>query len=131
MFIAGLITGVAFGGMASLFLVCVVTAGSRADQRMADWKREKEDTKEAGSRRVIRFVDILNEELFCIDDGECIELFARNGESRVCLCRYLDRRHTSIAGKRWEMLNFARKMNRDGIVYMPLSEQRRKGGVAA
>ena len=65
------------GGMISAVLICVVIAGGRAERSM-----EYEDmetgyrTAEAGqagkgeSGKSIRFVDIFDHELFCIEDGE-------------------------------------------------------------
>lgn len=131
MFIVGLITGMVTGGMVSAVLICAVIAGSRAERSM-----EYEDMETGYSadvrkdRNSIRFVDISGHELFCIEDGECIELFAGNGEQKTCLCRYQDGRHASIDGKRWELLNFARRMDRDGIIYIPATEQRKMGGAA-
>lgn len=130
MFIIGLITGMIAGGMVSAVLICAVTAGDRADYGMGYGGMERGGRPEdAGEdRRYIRFVDIFDHELFCIEDGECIELFAGDGRQKTCLCRYQDKRHASIDGKRWEMLDFARKMDRDSIIYIPAVERIR--GVA-
>ncbi len=131
MFIAGLITGMVAGGMVSTVLICAVTVGGRAERSMEYEDMEAGYSAGAGEdRNPIRFVDISGHELFCIEDGECIELFAGNGEQKTCLCRYQDGRHASIDGKRWELLNFARRMDRDGIIYIPATEQREVGGVA-
>lgn len=137
MFIVGLITGMIAGGMVSSVLICAVIAGSRAERSMEYEDMEtgyrREYSGEAGegeNRNYIRFVDIFDHELFCIEDGECIELFAGDGEQKTYLCRYQDRRHASIDGKRWEMLNFARRMDRDGIIYIPAIGQMKEGGAA-
>lgn len=131
MFIVGLITGMAAGGMVSVVLICAVTAGSRAECSMKYEDMETGYSAGAGeNRNSIRFVDISGHELFCVEDGECIELFAGSGEQKTCLCRYRDRRHASIDGKRWELLNFARRMDKDGIIYIPAAEQVREGGAA-
>lgn len=125
MFIAGLITGMMAGGIVSLVIICAAIAGGREDMSMGFSDMEAEygmaETGHAGEKdgKHIRFVDISGHELFCIEDGECIELFAGNGEQKTCLCRYQDRSHASIDGKRWELLNFARRMDRDGIIYIP------------
>lgn len=131
MFIVGLITGMIAGGMVSAVLICAVIAESRAERSME--YEDMETGYSAGngeSGNSIRFVDIFDHELFCIEDGECIELFAGDGEQKTCLCRYQDRRHASIDGKRWEMLNFARRMDRDGIIYIPAIGQMKEGGAA-
>lgn len=131
MFIVGLITGMIAGGMVSAVLICAVIAGSRAERSME--YEDMETGYSAGngeSGNSIRFVDIFDHELFCIEDGECIELFAGNGEQKTCLCRYHDRRHASIDGKRWEMLDFARRMDRDGIIYIPAIGEMTEGGAA-
>lgn len=143
MFIVRLLTGMVLGGMVSLFLLCMVIAGSSADHRMEQARNETgepdgieqsgtaEDRKEKEDGRRIQFVDIYNQNLFYIEDGEGIELFYENGDRQTCLCHYLDRRHVSIDGKRWEMLAFARRMDKRKIVFIPLSKQRREGGVVA
>lgn len=131
MLIVGLITGMIAGGMVSSVLICAVIAGSRAERSMEYEDMETGYSAGAGeNRKSIRFVDIFDHELFCIEDGECIELFAGNGEQKTCLCRYQDRRHASIDGKRWELLNFARRMDKDGIIYIPATKQRKIGGAA-
>lgn len=143
MFIVGLLTGMVLGGMAVLFLLCMIVAESRADHRMEQAGSETgesdglersgtaEDRRRKENGRRIQFVDIHNQNLFCIKDGEGIELFYENGDRQTCLCHYLDRRHVSIDGKYWEMFAFARRMDKRKIVFIPLSEQRREGGVAA
>ncbi len=143
MFVVGLLTGMILGGMASLFLLCLILVGSRADHRMEQAGIEtgepekrmeqsgiaKDYRRKEGGRR-IQFVDIHNQDLFCIEDGEGIELFYENGDRQTCLCHYLDRRHASIDGKRWEMLAFARRMDKRKIIFIPLSKQRKEGGGA-
>lgn len=143
MFVMGLLTGMVLGGMASLFLLCIVLAGSRADRRMEqagskteesermEQSRIAEDYGKKKDHRRIQFVDVHSQNLFCIEDGEGIELFYENGDRQTCLCHYLDKRHVSIDGKRWEMCAFARKMDRRKIVFIPLSKQRREGGAVA
>lgn len=143
MFIVGLLTGMVLGGMVSLFLLCMVIAGSRADHRMEQARSETgepdgieqsgtaEDRRGKEDGRRIQFVDIRNQNLFSIKDGEGIELFYENGDRQTCLCHYLDRRHVSIDGKRWEILAFARRMDKRKIVFIPSSKQRREGGVVA
>jgi hypothetical protein len=143
MFGVGLLTGMVLGGIASLFLLCMVIAGSRADHRMEQARSETgepdgiersgtaEDSRGKEEGRRIQFVDIYNQNLFCIEDREGIELFYENGDRQTCLCHYLDRRHVSIDGKRWEILAFARRMDKRKIVFIPLSKQRREGGVVA
>lgn len=106
MFGTGLMACKVIGGMAG-FLLMYMKAREKRTQRC---------------RKRIRFVDICNHELFCIEDGESIELLAGNGDSQVCLCHYLDSHHASIDGKKWEMLDFARQMNERSIIYLPMGE---------
>ncbi len=106
MFETGLMVCKVIGGIAGFVFICM-KAGERSKQRY---------------RKRIQFVDIFNHELFCIEDGEGVELLAGNGDSQVCLCHYLDSHHTSIDGKRWEMLDFARQMNERNIIFLPMGE---------
>ena len=143
MFMMGFAIGTVLGGMVSFLLVCMVIAGGRADRRMGYWSSERgcqmaktglsemELLETGKNHKQIGFVDIQNQELFWIKDGESIELFSENGDRQTCLCHYLDKRHASIDGKRWELLAFARWMKRQGITYIPSTQQRREGGVVA
>lgn len=148
MFIMGVIIGALFGGTLVLLLLCIVIVGGRADREMEYWSikqgvtmaektllqkvSSKKEVPETGKdQKQILFVDTDNQELFWIEDGESIELFSENGDRQTCLCHYLDKRHASIDGKRWEMLTFARWMKKRGITYIPSTKQRREGGVAA
>lgn len=133
MFVMGVITGALFGGTVVLLLLCIVMAGDKADREMEyqNLKSEKVLPDTGKDQKQIPFVDIDNQELFWIEDGDCIELFSENGDRQTCLCHYLDRRHASIDGKRLELLTFARWMKKRGITYIPSTQQRRKGGVVA
>lgn len=157
MFIMGVIIGALFGGTLVLLLFCMVIAGGRADREMESWSLKEGFTMAEADKTVLKqasaekgmsekqsgkmmpetgkdqisFVDTNNQELFWIEDGESIELFSENGDRQTCLCHYLDRRHVSIDGKRWEMLTFARWMKKRGITYIPSTKQRREGGVVA
>ena len=133
MFIMGVITGALLGGTVVLLLLCIVMAGDKADREMEyqNLKSEKVLPDTGKDQKQIPFVDIDNQELFWIEDGDCIELFSENGDRQTCLCHYLDRRHASIDGKRLELLTFARWMKKRGITYIPSTQQRRKGGVVA
>lgn len=134
MFIMGVITGALLGGTVVLLLLCIVMAGGRADRkerRRPKRKSEKVLPDTGKDQKQISFVDTDNHELFWIEDGDCIELFSENGDRQTFLCHYLDRRHASIDGKKWELLTFARWMKKRGITYIPSTQQRRKGGVVA
>lgn len=133
MFVMGVITGALFGGTVVLLLLCIVMAGDKADREMEyqNLKSEKVLPDTGKDQKQISFVDTDNQELFWIEDGDCIELFSENGDRQTCLCHYLDRRHASIDGKKWELLTFARWMKKRGITYIPSTQQRREGGVVA
>lgn len=148
MFIMGVIIGTLFGGALMFLPFCIIVAGGRTDWETEYWNLKEGDTKaekrllqKVSSKKEIPeteknqeqilFVDTDNQELFWIEDGDCIELFSENGDRQTCLCHYLDKRHASIDGKRRELLTYARWMKKQGITYIPSTQQRREGGVVA
>lgn len=72
-----------------------------------------------GKNRSIHFVDSRNRELFQIPDGGIIRRFYGNGDSSCGICRYMDADHVNIDGQCFTLLEFAQKMERNGIVYFP------------
>ncbi|MDO4286399.1 MAG: hypothetical protein Q4C40_01580 [Eubacteriales bacterium] len=69
--------------------------------------------------RSIHFVDSNNRELFQIPDGGFIVRLCGNGDSDYGICHYLDADHMDIDGQRFSLLEFAEKMERNGISYFP------------
>lgn len=69
--------------------------------------------------RSIHFVDSNNRELFQIPDGGFIGRLCGNGDSDYGICHYLDADHMDIDGQRFSLLEFAEKMERNGIFYFP------------
>ena len=89
MYIVWLIVGIMFGGMAGIFAMWLMVAGAKCDRAVARAKREMERNG-YGKRKVIRFVDHFNNSLFCIQDGDPIQMINQKGERQFCICHYLD-----------------------------------------
>ena len=92
MYIVWLIVGIMFGGMAGIFAMCLMVAGAKCDRAVARAKREMERNG-YGRRKVIRFVDHFNNSLFCIQDGDPIQMINQRGERQFSICHYLDDTH--------------------------------------
>ena len=120
MFIIWLIVGILFGGMAGILGMCLGVAGAKCDRAMARARREMERNG-YGKRKVIRFVDHFNNSLFCIQDGDPIQMINQKGERQFCICHYLDDTHAKIDGKAWQLQEFAKEMARNDVIYMPLT----------
>ena len=120
MFIIWLIVGILFGGMAGILAMCLVVAGAKCDRAMARARREMERNG-YGKRKVISFVDHFNNSLFCIQDGDPIQMINQKGERQFCICHYLDDTHAKIDGKAWQLQEFAKEMARNDVIYMPLT----------
>lgn len=102
MFIVWLIVGILFGGMAGILAMCLLAAGAKCNRAMARAKREMERNG-YGKRKVIRFVDHFNNSLFCIQDGDPIQMINQRGERQFSICHYLDDTHVKIDGKAWQL----------------------------
>ena len=100
--------------------MCLVVAGAKCDRAMARARREMERNG-YGKRKVIRFVDHFNNSLFCIQDGDPIQMINQKGERQFCICHYLDDTHAKIDGKAWQLQEFAKEMARNDVIYMPLT----------
>ena len=57
--------------------------------------------------------------LFSIPDGGIIRMLYGNGEDYFAVCRYLDETHAEIDGVRYAVREFARRMERNKISYVP------------
>lgn len=115
MFIAGCVVGSVVGGLAGVFMICLVVTGKKEDEQMASLISEKDQEKDR-----ICFIDSKAKELFWIFDGGSIQLTAGNGEHQSCICHYEDKEHVRINGQLWQMQEFARQMEERGIVYTPV-----------
>ena len=131
MYIIWLIVGILFGGMAGILAMCLLAAGAKCNRAMARAKREMERNG-YGRRKVIRFVDHFNNSLFCIQDGDPIQMINQRGERQFSICHYLDDTHVKIDGKAWQLQEFAKEMARNDIIFMPLTVRalEAKGGSA-
>lgn len=116
MFIAGFVIGMVLGGLAGVFTICMVIAGKRADEQ-----REYLLSGKGQSRKKIRFVDGNAQEFFSILDGEYIQMTAGDGERQISRCHYEDRNHVRIDGQLWQLQEFAKQMEMQGIFYTPMS----------
>ena len=53
-------------------------------------------------------------------DGESLVQNAPNGERNVSTCHYLDADSAMIDGKKWNLLEFAKEMEKRGIMLAPM-----------
>lgn len=67
----------------------------------------------------IRFTDSRGRELFALPDGGLLQMTYGNGEDYFVLCYYLNDSWVSIDGKVYDILEFARRMEKNGIDYAP------------
>lgn len=67
----------------------------------------------------IRFTDSRGRELFTLPDGGLLQMTYGNGEDYFSLCYYLNDSRVSIDGKVYDILEFARRMENNGIDYAP------------
>ena len=58
--------------------------------------------------------------LFRLSDGESLVQNAPNGERNVSTCHYLDADSAMIDGKKWNLLEFAKEMEKRGIMIAPM-----------
>mgnify|MGYP000000389616 len=68
----------------------------------------------------ICFVNSQGQELFRLSDGESLVQNAPNGERNVSTCHYLDAESAMIDGKKWNLLEFAKEMEKRGIMLAPM-----------
>ena len=57
--------------------------------------------------------------LFSVPDGGIIRMLYGNGEDYFAVCRYLDESHPEIDGIRYAVREFAQRMERNKISYVP------------
>ncbi len=68
----------------------------------------------------IKFIDSSYNELFTVPDGGEIFIIDKNGDSIKAKCEYVDESHTKIDGKRYNMLSWARLMDRNEKISSPI-----------
>ena len=72
----------------------------------------------SGGRKIC-MTDSTGRILFSIPDGGIIRMLYGNGEDYFAVCRYLDETHAEIDGVRYAVREFARRMERNKISYVP------------
>lgn len=70
--------------------------------------------------REIKFYNKERELLFCISDGDFIQLFFENGEYTCAPCRWLDNSHTEINGQQFHNYEVAEQLEKRGIFIRPI-----------
>lgn len=96
-------------------MMCLVVAGKREDEQITRLLSDKKR-----KRKLICFMDSREKELFRLFDGESIQMTAGDGMHQVSICQYEDEDHMRVDGRLWQMQEFARQMEKRGIVYAPL-----------
>ena len=71
----------------------------------------------------IRFINSRYSELFCIADGEKIEVTNSVGEKSEYVCRYIDEYHTEVGNNLYYICQFAEIMERNGSEYTPVEPE--------
>lgn len=115
------------GGCIGVVVTSLVVIAKRADEeayRYIEKSRKIPDLEDKEiSTRVICFTDEQGVALFSIPNGKFVILTMGNGESKACICRYLDSDHAEIDGIVWKMEEFMAQMRKRGIVVTPLIEK--------
>jgi len=70
----------------------------------------------------IRFIDTSCKTLFCIDDGDEIEVEV-DGVWKRYACKYLDENHVQIAGHCFHIHEFAMRLEKASQRYRPVEKQ--------
>lgn len=114
----GFILGTMTGGAMGVFAMCLLISGKREDEALERCRAKKKESIDHGV--CIRFVDGKGQELFRLSDGESLVQNAPNGERNVSTCHYLDADSAMIDGKKWNLLEFAKEMEKRGIMIAPM-----------
>ena len=101
-----------------VFAMCLLVSGKREDEALERCRAKKKEIIDHGV--CIRFVDGKGQELFRLADGESLVQNAPNGERNVSTCHYLDAESAMIDGKKWNLLEFAKEMEKRGIMIAPM-----------
>lgn len=78
------------------------------------------------AKKGIRFIDSHYNELFHIPDGGKIQLIYPDGEKQERTCHYIDEYHTQIGSNLFHICEFAERMQQNGVVYEPVSQEIKK-----
>ena len=97
-----------------VFAMCLFIAGKREDEALERCRMKRKEIIDHGV--CICFVNSQGEELFRLADGESLVQNAPNGERNVSTCHYLDADSAMIDGKKWNLLEFAKEMEKRGIM---------------
>lgn len=109
--------------------MCLFIAGKREDEALERCRMKRKEIIEHGV--CICFVNSQGEELFRLADGESLVQNAPNGERNISTCHYLDADSAMIDGKKWNLLEFAKEMEKEESCSPRWSCARyRKGGEA-
>lgn len=106
----GFILGTMTGGVMGIFAMCLFIAGKREDEALERCRMKRKEIIDHGV--CICFVNSQGEELFRLADGESLVQNAPNGERNVSTCHYLDADSAMIDGKKWNLLEFAKEMEK-------------------
>ena len=106
----GFILGTMTGGVMGIFAMCLFIAGKREDEALERCRMKPKEIIDHGV--CICFVNSQGQELFRLSDGESLVQNAPNGERNVSTCHYLDTDSAMIDGKKWNLLEFAKEMEK-------------------
>ena len=98
----GFILGTMTGGVMGVFAMCLFIAGKREDEALERCRMKRKEI---------------------IDHGVCICFVNSQGEELFRLastCHYLDADSAMIDGKKWNLLEFAKEMEKRGIMFAPM-----------
>ena len=101
-----------------VFAMCLLISGKREDEALERCRMKPKEIINHGA--CICFVDCKGQELFRLSDGESLVQNAPNGERNVSTCHYLDADSAMIDGKKWNLLEFAKEMEKRGIMFAPM-----------
>ena len=114
----GFILGTMTGGAMGVFAMCLLISGKREDEALERCRMKPKEIIDHGV--CICFVNSQGQELFRLSDGESLVQNAPNGERNVSTCHYLDAESAMIDGKKWNLLEFAKEMEKRGIILAPM-----------
>ena len=106
----GFILGTMTGGAMGVFAMCLLISGKREDEALERCRMKPKEIIDHGV--CICFVNSQGQELFRLSDGESLVQNAPNGERNVSTCHYLDAESAMIDGKKWNLLEFAKEMEK-------------------
>lgn len=114
----GFVFGAMTGGAMGVFAMCLLISGKREDEALERCRTKRKEIIDHDT--CICFMDSQGRELFRLADGESIVQNAPNGERNVSTCHYIDADFAIIDGKTWNLLEFAKEMEKRGILFCPM-----------